>query len=42
VANSLGGILGSLIAVQTHDLMASYTASGGIDLNVFSDFPVRK
>jgi len=39
VGNSLGGIVGSYIAAQHHNLVASFTTIGGIGLNVFSAFP---
>lgn len=39
VGNSLGGIVGSHIAAQYHDRVASFTTIGGVGLNLFSAFP---
>jgi len=39
VGNSLGGIVGSYIAAQQHELVASFTTIGGVGLNLFSAFP---
>ena len=39
VGNSLGGIVGSHVAAQKPDLVASFTTIGGVGLNVFSAFP---
>ena len=39
IGNSLGGILGALLAAQHPSLVTSFTAIGGIGLNVFTPFP---